>query len=70
MAQKNPCESWREDKKGSQEEANKYCKGKGLVYCGSKKEAEEAKKSVLRQSKIENTSEKSFDKYVRDYFKL
>ena len=32
--------------------------------------AEEAKKSVLRQSKLENTSEKSFDKYVRDYFKL
>ena len=42
MAQKNPCESWREDKKGSQEEANKYCEGKGLVYCGSEKEAKEA----------------------------
>lgn len=44
MAQKNPCESWREDKKGSQEEANKYCKGEGLVYCGSEKEAAEAKR--------------------------
>ena len=39
MAQKNPCESWREDKEGSQNEANKYCNGKGLVYCGSKEEA-------------------------------
>ena len=40
MAQKNPCESWREDKEGSQEEANEYCKDKkGLVYCGSKEEA-------------------------------